>query len=48
MEEAGLLTVAIRPPTVPEGTTRLRLVLRQDLPRGTLTRLLTVLGHGPP
>jgi 8-amino-7-oxononanoate synthase len=47
LEAAGLLTVAIRPPTVPEGTARLRLVLRQDLPPGTLTRLLTVLGHGP-
>jgi 8-amino-7-oxononanoate synthase len=48
LEAAGLLTVAIRPPTVPEGSARLRLVLRQDLPRGSLTRLLTVLGHGPP
>jgi 8-amino-7-oxononanoate synthase len=47
LEEAGLLTVAIRPPTVPEGTARLRLVLRQDLPGGTLTRLLDALGHGP-
>jgi 8-amino-7-oxononanoate synthase len=47
LEEAGLLTVAIRPPTVPEGTARLRLVLRQDLPGGTLARLLDALGHGP-
>ena len=47
LEAAGLLTVAIRPPTVPEGTARLRLVLRQDLPAGSLTRLLTALGHGP-
>jgi 8-amino-7-oxononanoate synthase len=47
LEAAGLLTVAIRPPTVPEGTARLRLVLRQDLPSGTLARLLDALGHGP-
>ncbi|MEB3157317.1 MAG: aminotransferase class I/II-fold pyridoxal phosphate-dependent enzyme [Cyanobacteriota bacterium] len=47
LEEAGLLTIAIRPPTVPEGTARLRLVLRQDLPGGTLARLLDALGHGP-
>jgi 8-amino-7-oxononanoate synthase len=44
LEEAGLLTVAIRPPTVPPGTARLRLVLRQDLPEGTLPRLLAALG----
>ncbi len=44
LEAAGLLTVAIRPPTVPEGTARLRLVLRRDLPSGTLPRLLAALG----
>jgi 8-amino-7-oxononanoate synthase len=44
LEAAGLLSVAIRPPTVPEGTARLRLVLRHDLPAGTLERLLTALG----
>jgi 8-amino-7-oxononanoate synthase len=47
LEAAGLLTVAIRPPTVPEGMARLRLVLREDLPSGTLARLLDALGHGP-
>lgn len=48
LEACGLLTVAIRPPTVPEGTARLRLVLRQDLPDGTLARLIAALGPPPP
>ena len=43
LERGGLLVVAIRPPTVPEGTARLRLVLRRDLPDGTLERLLQTL-----
>lgn len=47
LEAAGLLAVAIRPPTVPEGQARLRLVLRHDLPAGTLARLLTALGPAP-
>ncbi|MFM7311563.1 MAG: aminotransferase class I/II-fold pyridoxal phosphate-dependent enzyme, partial [Cyanobium sp.] len=47
LEAAGLLSVAIRPPTVPEGRARLRLVLRQDLPGGSLARLLTALGPPP-
>jgi 8-amino-7-oxononanoate synthase len=48
LETAGLLTAAIRPPTVPPGTARLRLVLRQDLPSGTLPRLLEALGPCQP
>ena len=44
LEAAGLLAVAIRPPTVPEGRARLRLVLRRDLPADTLPRLLAALG----
>ncbi len=47
LEAAGLLAVAIRPPTVPAGTARLRLVLRQDLPPGTLPRLIGALGPAP-
>ncbi|EDY38072.1 8-amino-7-oxononanoate synthase [Cyanobium sp. PCC 7001] len=47
LEAAGLLAVAIRPPTVPEGTARLRLVLRQGLPSGSLEKLLNALGPGP-
>jgi 8-amino-7-oxononanoate synthase len=47
LEAAGLLTVAIRPPTVPEGTARLRLVLRRDLPDGSLGRLLAALAPSP-
>jgi 8-amino-7-oxononanoate synthase len=44
LEAAGLLSVAIRPPTVPEGTARLRLVLRHDLPSGSLQGLIQALG----
>ena len=47
LEGHGLLAVAIRPPTVPPGTSRLRLVLRQDLPPGSLKRLLEALGEAP-
>jgi 8-amino-7-oxononanoate synthase len=47
LEAAGLLALAIRPPTVPEDTARLRLVLRHGLPAGSLERLLAALGPGP-
>ena len=44
LEEKGLLTIAIRPPTVPEGASRLRLVLRRDLPEGSCSTLVAALG----
>ena len=48
LERSGLLTVAIRPPTVPAGSSRLRLVLRHDLPTGTLPLLRAALGGDSP
>ena len=47
LEAAGLLTAAIRPPTVPAGTARPRLVLRHDLPAGSLKRLIRAWGSPP-
>ena len=46
LEAAGVLTVAIRPPTVPEGTARLRLVLHHHQSDEALDALVNTLGRG--
>ncbi len=43
LEVEGLLTVAIRPPTVPEGKSRLRLVIRRNTPIQAFEKLIKVL-----
>ncbi|KAF0166540.1 MAG: 8-amino-7-oxononanoate synthase [Rhodocyclaceae bacterium] len=48
LEDAGVLGVAIRPPTVPEGTSRLRLTLHSNLGEAGLQRLLDAVAASLP
>ena len=48
LEDAGVLTVAIRPPTVPAGTSRLRLTLSSRLDENDMQRLLDALAASLP
>ena len=47
LDAAGVLAVAIRPPTVPSGTARVRLGLRCDLTDAEVTRVIDAVGAGP-
>jgi 8-amino-7-oxononanoate synthase len=48
LERAGVLAVAIRPPTVPEGTSRLRLTLSSALGEEDMQRLLDAVAASLP
>lgn len=48
LEAAGVLTVAIRPPTVPDGTSRLRLTLSSRLDENDMQRLLDAVAASLP
>jgi 8-amino-7-oxononanoate synthase len=46
LEQAGILVIAIRPPTVAEGEAQLRVSLRPNLPNNCLARFMAILGKG--
>ena len=46
LEQAGILVIAIRPPTVPERQAQLRVSLRPNMPEDCLERFMAILGKG--
>ena len=45
LEDCGIATIAIRPPTVPENSSRVRIIVRRNLPDKTLEKLLNALNQ---